>query len=234
MPVDVVERVRAVGERVERHARPARRSSGCRLSWRRTAIRARATGFWNGRSGRVNSASALAPVWPGASLATMRPSTGRPAQGCAVRSCTSAPCAVFGLPASGDGHDQRRRVRAVAQPQLGLQRGDAVIVARPARAGGSAAVGAAADAAGAGRLGEGGDGRLVRDQRQRPGRRPCRRRARPRPGRGRRAGGEVALGLPARGVERVGTARLRRSTRERGLARAAGDADRQVRARRAR
>ena len=55
--------------------------------------------------------------------------TGRPAQGCAVRSGWLRPCAVFGVPpGQRNGHDQRRRIRPIPQPKFGLQAGHAVIV----------------------------------------------------------------------------------------------------------
>ena len=62
------------------------------------SITARASGFLKVRSGRVNSASALAVRCPGASFATSAATTGSPAQGLAVRSCDDVPCACFGAP----------------------------------------------------------------------------------------------------------------------------------------
>ena len=55
---------------------------GARLSCLRTAISARATGWWNAALGQgERRASALAPVWPAASRATSRAGHRQPGPG---------------------------------------------------------------------------------------------------------------------------------------------------------
>ena len=56
------------------------------LSFLRSAMMARATGWRNARSGSTKTTSSLLPVWPLASVATRRMRTGSPAHGWGVRS----------------------------------------------------------------------------------------------------------------------------------------------------
>ena len=88
-----------------------------------------ATGLWNGRSASSKVASALVPVCPVASRATSRPTTGKPAHGWAVRSGWLRPCAAFGEPpGSGIVTINGGASRPVAQTELRLQTGNAIIV----------------------------------------------------------------------------------------------------------
>ena len=142
------------------------RSSGCTLRLLRAAISSRAIGLWNGRSASSNVASALVPVWPSASCATSRPTTGSPAQGCAVRSGWLSAMGSFRRSArQRDGHHQRRRIGPIAQPQFGLQAGDAVVVRHLPRQ-----PGLLPGLVPARVVAPRGHRRLIGDHRQRPGR----------------------------------------------------------------
>ena len=100
-----------------------------RLSALRVAISACATGLWNGRSASSNVSSALVPVWP--SGVTRHQTADDRQAGPRMRRQILLVEAVrrFRIAArQRNRHHQRRRIRPVAQPQLGLQAGHAVVV----------------------------------------------------------------------------------------------------------
>ena len=60
--------------------------SGCRVRMRRCSMMARATGWWNSRSGSVTRSGADFVLCPAASVAVSTMSAACPAQACGVRS----------------------------------------------------------------------------------------------------------------------------------------------------